>query len=474
MTIIDAIGDPQLFARWFKDRATWQPWLSFLAALFGLPMTAEQREIYRQCTGRDHAQKSSEAWIVAGRRGGKSFVLALVAVFLAAFHDYRPYLTPGERGMILIIATDKRQARVIFRYVRALLTLVPMLAKLVERETETTFDLRGSVSIEIQTANFRSIRGYTVVSALCDEIAFWPTTDDSSNPDTEILAALRPAMSTIPSAMLLCASSPYAKRGALYDAYRRYYGKDGPVLVWQATTLQMNPTIPASVIAEATERDPESARAEYQAQFRDDISSFIREELLNACIDAGEIERPRHKDFAYAAFCDPSGGSSDSMTLAIGHQEQALAVLDAVREVPAPFAPSEAVSEFAALLKSYGISRVTGDRYAGEWPREAFSLHGITYEPSEYNKSEIYQDFLARLNGREAALLDHSAMKRQFLALERRTARGGRDSIDHGPGGHDDICNAVAGCLTLALHVPGAATVPGFNRQVEYPAMGAV
>jgi hypothetical protein len=38
----------------------------------------------------------------------------------------------------------------------------------------------------------------------------------------------------------------------------------------------------------------------------------------------------------------------------------------------------------------------------------------------------------------------------QLHGLERRTARGGKDSIDHGPGAHDDIANAVAGALVLA------------------------
>jgi len=31
--------------------------------------------------------------------------------------------------------------------------------------------------------------------------------------------------------------------------------------------------------------------------------------------------------------------------------------------------------------------------------------------------------------------------------LERRTAQGGRDSIDHPPGAHDDLANAAAGAL---------------------------
>src|SRR6202043_3690048 len=118
-------------------------------------------------------------------------------------------------------------------------------------------DLSNSISIEISTANFRSVRGYTLVAALCDEIAFWPA-DDSANPDVETLAAIRPAMSTLaPDAMLLCASSPYAPRGALHSAFRQHYGRDGaPVLIWRAATRTMNPSVPQSVIDEAMARDP--------------------------------------------------------------------------------------------------------------------------------------------------------------------------------------------------------------------------
>jgi hypothetical protein len=74
---------------------------------------------------------------------------------------------------------------------------------------------------------------------------------------------------------LLLASSPYAKRGALYDSYRRYHGKEGArVLCWQAETAAMNPSIPEAIIEEAYETDPEAARAEYGAQFRDGPCGF--------------------------------------------------------------------------------------------------------------------------------------------------------------------------------------------------------
>src|SRR4051794_13304069 len=171
-----------------------------------------------------------EGWLICGRRAGKSFVLALVAVYLGCFKNYFDALTTGEVGTIMVIAADRKQARTIMRYVRGLLS-VPILAKLVIRETAEAFDPDNRVTIEIGTASIRSVRGYTIVAALCDELAFWPT-EDSVAPDYEILDSLRPGMATVPGAMLLCASSPYARRGALWDAWRRYYGKpDAPVLV---------------------------------------------------------------------------------------------------------------------------------------------------------------------------------------------------------------------------------------------------
>src|SRR5580704_4165546 len=129
------------------------------------------------------------------------------------------------------------------------------------RETAEAIDLKNGVTIEILTASFRTVRGYTLIAALCDEIAFWRS-DESANPDSEIIGAIRPAMATIPGAMLLCASSPYARRGALWTAFRKFFGKDNPVLVWKADPRTMTPTVPESVIEEAYENDPASAAAE--------------------------------------------------------------------------------------------------------------------------------------------------------------------------------------------------------------------
>ena len=151
-TILDAMSDGALFKPWFKDKATWAAWTAFLAAIFALPMTLEMLATYQACTGRitPPSEPVQEIWVCCGRRAGKSFILALVAVFKACFCSYTAWLTPGERATIAIIASDRKQARVIFRYVKALLMRIPLLAETVERETDDTIELNNSVTIEIK------------------------------------------------------------------------------------------------------------------------------------------------------------------------------------------------------------------------------------------------------------------------------------------------------------------------------------
>ena len=461
MTILDAMHDPALFGPWFRDRTSWQAWEVFLAALFALLLGGEDATaLYARHTGRTAPPTvpAREGWVIVGRRGGKSRIAALVALYLACFRDYRDVLAPGEVGTLPVIAADRRQARTVMRYITGFLDAVPMLRQLVVNRTKETIELSNRVTIEVHTANFRAVRGYSLIGVVCDEIAFWQTEDGSANPDTEILNGLRPGMATIPGALLLAISSPYARRGALWEAYRKHYGQDGdPVLVWQADTGTMNPAVDAGIIANAYEQDEAAAAAEYGAEFRRDIESFVSREAIEAVVVPGRRELPPALGLKYRAFIDPSGGSQDSMTLAIAHRGNGRAVLDCVREWRPPFNPSEVVAECAETLRAYRVTSVTGDRYGGEWPRERFREHSIRYEPAEKTKSEIYAELLPLLNSGRVELLDQPRLIAQLLALDRRTARGGKDSIDHPPGAHDDVLNAAAGALLAVAAVSVAA-----------------
>ena len=335
--------------------------------------------------------------------------------------------------------------------------------------------LRNSVAIEIHTASFKAIRGYTVVAALCDEIAFWPNADDAADPDSEIINALRPAMATIPGAMLLCASSPYARKGELWNMHRKHFAKDGdPVLVWHAPTRDMNPSVPQRVIDQAMEEDPARAAAEYGAQFRSDVEAFVSREVVNACVANGTYERAPLSNTSYKSFLDFAGGSGgDSMTLAIGHKDGAVVVVDALREVKPPFSPEFAIAQFVSLLKGYRVYTVEGDAFGGEFAREPFKKHSISYALAKKPKSDLYaHHLLPMLNSGRVDLLDHPRANAQIVALECHTARAGRDKIDHPPGGHDDLANAIAGLVARvsgSTYSFGGSWVAGTKYDDEGP-----
>ncbi|NIM96665.1 MAG: hypothetical protein GTO24_00860 [candidate division Zixibacteria bacterium] len=451
MTIIEAIQNPKLFRHCFRDLETWGAWLVLLKALFGLEMGKKDLALYRRCTGRRKAPRASfrELWAVIGRRSGKSYIASIVAVFLALFFDYKKYLAPGERGIVQIIAADRAQARVIFRYITGILHSNPVFEQYIANETKETIELTTGVDIEVATCSFRTVRGRTVVAAILDETAFWM--HEGANPSHEILAAVRPSMATIPTSMLFVISSPYARSGILFESYRDYHGKEDPeILAWRAETRLMNPTISEKTIKREMEKDPAAAESEWMAVFRRDIESFLSRHVVEASVIPGRFEISPISGMRYSAFVDPSGGSRDSMTLAISHAERSKRVLDLVREVIPPFSPDQVVEDFANLVKRYVTYNVTGDRYGGEWPKERFRAHGIRYDVVEKPKSDIYRDFLPLINSGEVELLDNQKLLNQLINLERRTARGGRDSIDHPPGGHDDLANAVAGCFVAS------------------------
>jgi hypothetical protein len=416
-------------------------------------MDEEQLEFYRKHTGRMEApqKQPSECFVIAGRRSGKTIIAALIAVFLACFRDYSKILAPGETGILMILSADRKQGRTILGYINAMLS-VPLLAEMVLSRRTESISLNNHIRIEIHTSSYKATRGYTVVGCVGDEVAFWSTEEGSANPDVEVLNAVRPAMATVPDALLVGISSPYSKRGEMWTQYRQNWAQENPdILIWQSDSRSMNPTLNPLTVKLAYARDAASARAEYGGEFRDDVETFISLEQLEGRIVAGRRELPYRSDVAYVAFADPSGGRADSFVLAIAHLENQKAVLDLVREIQAPFSPEAAVQELSGICKAYKVTELIGDSYGGEWARESFAKWGINYRLSEKNRSELYLAFLPGLMSDQVTLLDNPRLVNQLCSLERRTARSGRDSIDHPIGGHDDVANAVCGALTLIL-----------------------
>ena len=446
VTITDAMCDPHLFGGTFGGDS-FAGWRALLGGFYGLPLSDTEADTWRTLTSRTEppAEPHNELWLAIGRRGGKSHAAALLALYEAAFRDHRDQLAPGEVATAMVIASDRRQARTVMRYISGLVNENPMLRRMVLRENSEAIEFNNRAAIEVHTASHRAVRGYTLSCAILDECAFWHV--EGANPDVEIVAALRPALATL-GGPLVALSSPYAKRGVLWDNYRRHFGHKSPVLVAQAPSRTMNPTLPQRVIDDAMKDDAARASAEYLARFRTDIASLIDPALVEQATRPKPKELPAARGVTYRAFTDPAGGGDDEFTLAIGHRDGDAVVLDLVRGMHG--SPAQIAREYAHVLKSYGLRRVTGDRYAGRWPRDEFLKHGIRYEVAELDRNGLYLELLAAMNSGRVELPPDEKLARQLASLERRTGRSGRDLIDHPPGGHDDLANAVAGLVAVS------------------------
>jgi hypothetical protein len=416
---LQGLGVTDVLERLGMTGPSWGAWQTIAKVRDGQPLDETERAVFRQITGRDTVPEHLvELWAIAGRRSGKSRYGSAEAVH-AATRRYR--LARGERARVLVLSVDREQAGVIYDYILSAFLDDAELKPLIKGEPrKSSFDLVHGVTAQVHTSSYRRVRGYTCCAVICDEIAQW-WDETTANPDVEILRALRPGLATVPGSRLICVTTPFARRGAAWEAFEKHHANDqSDVLVVHAPTVTLNPTIPQRVL---------------DAAARDDVVAHATE-----CV-------------RYVAFVDMSGGRVDSAALAVAHVENGIAVLDLTRERKAPFNPQAVVGEFAETVARYGVGEVTGDNYGAEITAEMFREHGLKYTVSRRDKSALYGELLPALNSGRAELLDLGELRRQLTALERRTSRGGRETIDHRPGANDDVANACAGALVHALGI---------------------
>lgn len=468
LDIVTAMNSPALFAPWF-DGPSWDGWRAVLKAVYALPMTDAEIEFFRSVSERDPPTRPvKELWAVCGRGAGKDSVASLIVAYIAAMFDRQnSKLRPGERALVGLVAVDREQAQIVKGYIRSFFRDVLVLRKMVERDTADGLRLNNGVDIAIVTNSYRSIRGRSMLACVLDECAFYRS-EESASPDEETYRAIRPALARVPGSVLIGISSPYKKSGLLYRKFTKHFGQnDDDVLVIRAESKKLNPTLDDAEIERDLQDDYAAARAEWFAEWRDDVAGWLPLEIIEAARDNGVTVRPpvmnSNKRIIYRSGCDPSGGQKDSFTCAISHSEDGVEVLDCLIEIKPPFDPSGATRHIAQVLKSYGLHHTIGDRYAAQWVVSAFAKEGVRYQHSERDRSQIYLDAMPLFTTGKVRLLDNQRLISQFAQLERRTSALGKDRVDHGKGGHDDLCNAAA----LALISKRRAAFRPTRRQLE-------
>lgn len=450
--IDSAFTDPNLLGAGLGDSASWAQWLAVLRAAFALPMSDEDRRRFHLVAGdrTPPSHRVDELWCVLARRSGKTRTAAAVATYLATIVEHR--LAPGEVGYVLLLASSRSQASVAFNYIVGLIETSPFLRQQIETVTADEVRLKGNIVIGVHTASHRTIRGRSLIGCIFDECAFWRD-EASATPDIEVYRAVIPALAAA-GGMLIGISTGYRRIGLLHQKHRDHFGQSTEdVLVVQGDTATFNPLLDRKVIERAMKNDPEAAASEWLGGWRDDLSSFLDDATIDAAIDQFRpIETPPRPGIIYHAFSDASGGRHDAFTVAIGHREKDHFIVDVVRGKAAPFDPQLVTTQFAALLKEYGISRVRGDNYAASWVETSWRDNGIKFERSELAKSQLYLEALPLFTRNVVRLPNDPRLTRELRLLERRATRSGRDAVDHGRNGTDDYANSCCGLLQSLTH----------------------
>src|SRR5262252_5475513 len=227
ISLRQSLQDPNLLGGALTGES-WAAWRTLLVASMGESLTEDERATFRALTGRDREplQRVDQFAAVIGRRGGKSRAMATLACYLAGLCEHSDALVPGERGVLLCVALDQRVAKIILDYAEASFERSPILKQLIASRTADALELTNGITLEVRPASFRKLRGPTYVAVLADELAFWYVDAAYANPDIEILNAVEPGLATTGGPLIL-ASSPHARRGVLWDVFRRHYGTGG-------------------------------------------------------------------------------------------------------------------------------------------------------------------------------------------------------------------------------------------------------
>lgn len=420
-----------------------------------------------------------EAWLIVGRRGGKTdrFASTIVA-YEALCGGHESYVRSGQPAICFQIAQDLRMARYSLHFIRATLESSPIGRKAIKQITADKIELKNGVCIYCVPPTTKSVRGFASPVAVLDEVGMWYQESDSANPDYEIYRALTPGQIQFPNRRIVGISTPWNKAGMLWQNYEA--GTNGArlqtesrraefegVFVGHGTTASMgNPMVTAAYLKTERARDVRAFARECLAEFQDSITGFLPTALVERAVATGIVERPRSPRYTYVAAIDPAF-KSDAFACAVVHKdEHGVVVFDAVRRfvgrADAPLNPAAVLEALKVVFDTYGITYVYSDQYhlesLGQLARErGIEIIGVPFTAK--SKAQLYGNLQGLFHQGRISLVDDYELKKELKTLERTLTDGGNVQISAPAGFHDDMASVACLAASQAMHL-GAVDLP--------------
>lgn len=262
-----------------------------------------------------------ELILVLGRRSGKSMMSSIISAYelykLIARGFPQAYygMLPSAEIRVLCIANDKEQAEIVYGEINNHVQHVDYFQSSLIRSTQTFMKFRtasdaqrfkkdpgkATISATFKSSIARGIRGRGCMACILDELAFF--VDDGKSSAKQVYRAVNPSLKQFspkdpknrrksigPSdGRMICISSPDAKDGLFYDLYELSKSNgvaSSQMLMIQAPTWEVNPTIDESDYEVERAKDPRAFETEYGASFSDRVRGWIENEadLLDCCV----------------------------------------------------------------------------------------------------------------------------------------------------------------------------------------------
>lgn len=432
-----------------------------------------ETELYELMTGfaydSDKMKARNRINLIVGRRGGKTTLAAIIAIYSTIKVNWKPFLTKTPVATVLVLSHSVDLSEEILDILKQLVENSPILNRLRnlrKKNTTKIFHLKvpffkegtkeveySNVRIKVGAASKKTTRGSAVCTLLCDEIAYWNLSEESAEPDTEILKAARMSLLQFKEhGTIIKMSSPGIKQGVLYDEWNKREDLQDIYVQFKAPSWVWNTILGKVEFQGEHKLDPDGFDTELRANFVDSISNFILPEFVDMCVTKGISFQPPSDDSKtiYSAAIDAAFKGDRFAFSLVGYNEKrvtqyVLKYWEGSKKKPVQI--HEVASYIRTICRQYGLNQVVGDQYSFQPMRELFLQYGIDLVENTFTlpyKRKIYFGLKRLIHNQQIDILDIPLLHKEIKELVVEQTSSGQIRIGHPQGGSDDLSDATA------------------------------